>query len=193
MRTANLLFHVSRLLCRKVLTSPKNCSITWRQWYTHWIGRPLYMWNCIAWLAQQYMKLYSLASSEYFQFFASRWISAALQKMQVRIRLKNSETLTASCLRSSLPDFASCLYFRPSEPKHSTTFGALIPFITLHIQKMSSQIRYYFKLEISKEKFYFDWTGTYVTESDKPLKEGNDPSLYWQLRSTGIVAVTTGT
>jgi len=38
-----------------------------------------------------------------------------------------------------------------------------------------------------------NWAGTYVTESDKPLKNGNDPSLYWQLRSTGIVAVTTGT
>jgi len=30
-RTANLLFQVSRLLCRKVLTRPKNCSITWNK------------------------------------------------------------------------------------------------------------------------------------------------------------------
>lgn len=40
---------------------------------------------------------------------------------------------TASCLKSSFPDFASCLYLWPSEPKHSTTFGAFTPFITLHV------------------------------------------------------------
>ena len=40
---------------------------------------------------------------------------------------------TASCRRSSFPDFASCRYFWPSEPRHSTTFGAFIPFIILRI------------------------------------------------------------
>lgn len=34
---------------------------------------------------------------------------------------------------------------------------------------------------------------TYVIESPNPLKCGNEPSWYLQLRSTGKVAVTTGT
>jgi len=32
-----------------------------------------------------------------------------------------------------------------------------------------------------------------MTPSDKPLKCGKDPCGYWQLRSTGRVAVITGT
>ena len=44
--------------------------------------------------------------------------------------------LTASCHRSSFPDFVSCPYLRPSKPRHSTTFGALIhslPSMSHHI------------------------------------------------------------
>jgi hypothetical protein len=52
--------------------------------------------------------------------------------------IKRVEILTASCLRSSFPDFASCLYLRPSEPRHSITFGAFIPFITLHTHQYAS-------------------------------------------------------
>lgn len=47
--------------------------------------------------------------------------------------------------------------------------------------------------QIRYDKKSYTHATTYVTVSDKQVKCGKDPSTYWQLWSTGKLAVTTGT